>query len=124
MSSRQSERRTEADRRSESRGGRRSHDQPGFTPLVLVVGRDGTPQRESETILRELRFAVAPAADMAEAIRVLEGLNPDLIVAQRDEAAQLRATGSVDVPIVEYDGLATDVDDLVERVRQAIRKSR
>lgn len=121
MSSRPSERRTLSDRRRASRGGRRPLDQQGFTPLVLVVGHGDTPQRECETILRELRFAVAPAADMAEAIRVVEGLHPDLIVAQRDEASQLRATAAVDVPVVEYEDGAADSGGLVERVRRAIR---
>ena len=67
---------------------------------------------------------MAPAADLNEAIRVVEGLHPDLIVAQREEASQLRASKSVDVPVVEYDGSARDIDGLIERVRQAIRKSR
>ena len=124
MSSSPSERRARSDRRGAPRGGRRSHDQPGTTPLVLVVGHGGTPQRESETILRELKFAVAPAADLNEAIRVVEGLHPDLIVAQREEASQLRASKSVDVPVVEYDISARDTDGLIERVRQAIRKPR
>ena len=124
MSSSPSERRARSDRRGAPRGGRRSHDKPGTTPLVLVVGHGGAPQRESETILRELKFAVAPAADLNEAIRVVEGLHPDLIVAQREEASQLRASKSVDVPVVEYDGSAQDTDGLIERVRQAIRKPR
>jgi ABC-type Fe3+-hydroxamate transport system substrate-binding protein len=91
---------------------------------VLVVGRGGAPQRESETILRELKFAVAPATEMAEALRVLEGLHPDLIVAQREDASQLRASESVDVPVVEYDGGPRGIDDLIERIRLAIRKRR
>ena len=124
MSSNPSERRAKSDRRRAPRGGRRSHDQAGTTPLILVVGHGGAPHRESETILRELKFAVAPAADLDEAIRVVEGLHPDLVVAQHEEAARLRASTSVDVPVVEYDGGAQDTQDLVERVRQAIRKRR
>ena len=124
MSSSPSERRARSDRRGAPRGGRRSQDQPGTTPLILVVGNGGTPQRESETILRELKFAVAPAADMNEAVRIVEGLHPDLIVARREEALRLRANKSVDMPVVEYDDGARGADDLVERIRQAIRKRR
>ena len=124
MSSSPSERRAKSDRRRAPRGGRRSHDQPGTTPLILVVGHGDAPERESETILRELKFAVAPAADISEAIRVVEGLHPDLIVARREEASQLRASRSVDVPVVEYEGGAREIDGLIERVRQAMRKRR
>ncbi|HJR60882.1 MAG TPA: response regulator [Vicinamibacterales bacterium] len=119
-----SERRTNPDRRKAVRGGRRPQDRPGSTPLVLVVGAGGNPRRESETILRELKFAVAPAANLSEALRVVEGLHPDLIVAQPEEASRLRATGSVTVPIVEYDSQDPSEGRLVERLREALRKRR
>ena len=49
-------------------------------------------------------------------------LRPDLIVARPEEASRLRAEGTVGVPIVEFDGAAAG--DLVERLREAIRKRR
>jgi hypothetical protein len=116
-----SERRRQPDRRTAARGGRRPHDPQGSAPLVLVVGDGGTPQHESETILRELKFAVAPAADVSEALRVVEGLHPDLIVARPKEASLLRETG---LPIVEYSSQDTADGKLVERLREAIRTRR
>ena len=116
-----SEGRRDQDRRRAARGGRRPHDRPGTTPLVLVVGNGGAPQRESETILRELKFAVAPASDVSEALRVVEGLQPDLIVAPADDASRLRGTG---VPIVEYTSSDAADGGLVKRMREVIRKRR
>ena len=116
------DRRSQTDRRRAVRGGRRPTDLPGSTPLVLVVGSGANPQRASEAILRELRFAVAPAADLSEAIRVVEGLHPDLIVVRPDEAARLRAMIAVTVPVVEHDGDRADDSGLVERIRDAIRQ--
>jgi hypothetical protein len=114
-----SERRLTPDRRRAARGGRRPYDEPGTTPLVLVVGRGDAPQRESETILVELKFAVAPARDADEARRIVETLHPDLIVAPPDDASRLSDTG---LPIVAYAiGDAAD-GALVQRIRETIRK--
>jgi hypothetical protein len=119
-----SQRRSGPDRRTSVRGGRRPHDKPGSAPLVLVVGNGSDPQQESETILGQLRFAVAPAASVPEALRVVQSLRPDLIVARPEEARRLRAEGSVAVPIVEYDGAQPGETTLVELLRQAMRNRR
>ena len=116
-----SERRSQADRRKAARGGRRPHDQPGSTPLVLVVGHGADPEQQSATILRDCRFAVAPAVDVPEALRVIDGVHPDLIVAGPEEAAGLRGTG---LPIVEYASGDAEGGGLVERLREALRKRR
>ena len=116
-----SERRTQPDRRKASRGGRRPHDRDGFTPLVLVVGSGREPQRESETILRECRFAVAPAVDVPEALRVVDAVHPDLIVAQAEDAPRLKGAG---IPVVEYTIEDASGAELVARLRQAIRGRR
>lgn len=88
---------------------------------MLVVGNGREPQRESETILRECRFAVAPAVDVPEALRVVEAVHPDLIVAQAEDAPRLKGTG---VPVVEYKADDASGADLVARLRQAIRGRR
>jgi hypothetical protein len=87
------------------------------------VGDGRNPRQEAETILGELRFAVAPAADVSEALRIVKSLHPDLIVARPKDALRLRAEGTVRVPIVEYDGGAAE-HGLVERLRKTIRKRR
>jgi hypothetical protein len=59
-----------------------------------------------------------------EALRVAQSLHPDLIVARPEEARRLRAEGTVDVPIVEYDGADPGETTLVELLREAMRKRR
>jgi uncharacterized phage protein gp47/JayE len=118
------ERRQGSDRRRAPRGGRRPEDKPGFAPLVLVVGDGRQPERESEAILARLNFAVAPAADLAEARRVIESLNPDLIVAHAEDAERLRDEGNVKVPIVESGDERRAAEALVQRIRFALRQAR
>jgi hypothetical protein len=119
------ERRHGSDRRKAPRGGRRPYDKQGFAPLVLVVGDGHQPEKESETILARLNFAVAPAASVSEAKRVIESLHPDLIVARADVAAKLRGNGdALTVPIVESGDDRRDADALVQRIRFALRQSR
>jgi len=119
-----SQRRAQPNRRKAVRGGRTPSDLPGFAPLVLVVGDGRDPRSEAEAILGKLRFAVAPAADVSEALRVVKSLQPDLIVAGPQDASRLRAEGSVAVPIVEYDSREAAAVALVERLRDAIRSRR
>jgi CheY-like chemotaxis protein len=121
MSSSPSERRAKPDRRQAVRGGRRPYDEPGVTPLVLVVGNGDAPQRDAETILGKLKCAVAMASDANDALRVLESLHPDLIVTRPDAAPDLRGAG---IRIVEYEGDVADGPELVDRVLAALRKNR
>ena len=118
------ERRQGPDRRKAPRGGRRPEDKSGFAPLVLVVGDGRRPEREAEAILARLNFAVAPAADLAEAKRVIESLNPDLIVAHADDAERLREDKNVRVPIVESGDERREAEALVQRIRFALRQAR
>jgi hypothetical protein len=86
----------------------------------MVVGNGKEPERESERILGELHLAVAPAADLSEALRVVDSLRPDLIVARASDAEKLRAQPGLDITIVEYSGASDDA--LVDRVRAAMRR--
>ena len=118
------ERRNTADRREKARGGRRPYDVAGLAPLVLVVGE--APERDSEcgVILSRLHFAVAPATDVAEALRVIDAVHPDLIVAGPASAARLRSDRTISLPLVEFDAAREDGDALVERIRSAVRALR
>lgn len=118
------ERRSTGDRRQRPRGGRRPYDVAGLTPLVLVVG--DTQERETEcgVILSRLQFAVAPATDVADALRVIDAVHPDLIVAGPGPADRLRRNESISLPLVEFDAAREDGDALVERIRSAIRTER
>lgn len=119
-----SERRNGPDRRHVPRGGRRPHDEAGFAPLVLVVGDQHERDSQCEAILGQLRFAVAPAADVPEALRVIDAVNPDLIVARPDAAQRLRGEPSISVPVIEFGAQSGDGDALLERIRDAIRTRR
>ncbi len=119
-----SERRNGPDRRHVSRGGRRPHDEAGFAPLVLVVGDQHERDPQCEAILAQLRFAVAPAADVPDALRVIDAVHPDLIVARPDAAHKLRGEASISVPVLEFGAQSGDGDALLERIRDAIRTRR
>jgi DNA-binding NtrC family response regulator len=113
------------DRRTQSRGGRRSEDRPGFAPLVLVADEDPSSRDVCETILAKLHFAVAPVDSIDKAVSVIGTLRPDVIVVSaRDSAALQRAAWPSGVPFVNVTDELRDPDALVEAIRHAIRTSR
>jgi CheY-like chemotaxis protein len=118
------ERRNTGDRREKPRGGRRPYDVAGFVPLVLVVGDSQEREAEFGTILSRLRFAVTPATNVAEALRVIDAVHPDVIVAGPGPADQLRRDASMSIPIVEFDAVREDGDALVDRIRSVMRTRR
>lgn len=112
------------DRRSVPRGGRRTGDVDGFAPLVLLLGRGETVVAQAETVLARLKFAVTTTGTVAEALRIMEGIRPDVVVAESDAALRLRLESFEDVPIVEMNAEMRDNSDvLVEAIRHALRTS-
>src|SRR5205807_10617086 len=81
-----SERRNGPDRRGRPRGGRRTTDQAGYSPLVLVVDRDAHGRDTCEAILAKLRFAVAPVESAEKALSLMAALRPDIVVVRESEA--------------------------------------
>ena len=118
------ERRNKIDRREKPRGGRRPYDVAGSAPLVLVVGNTQEREAECGTILSRLQFAVAPANDVADALRVIDAVRPDVIVAGPESAEHLRSDRTIALPVVEFDPAREDGDALVERIRRAVRTRR
>jgi PleD family two-component response regulator len=122
-----SERRDTPDRRRTPRGGRRPQDPQGYSPLVLVADDDANSGARCVAILARLRFAVAPAHSVEEAIKVMEALRPNLIVARlRDEPA-LRAQMAINPEIGEIPMITlTSENDapllLVEEIRRALNR--
>src|SRR5437763_17033828 len=95
------DRRDVPDRRRSPRGGRRPGDPQGYSPLILVADDDADSGARCVAILARLRFAVAPAHSVDEAVRVMQALRPTLIVARlRDEPA-LREQMAADPTIGE-----------------------
>ena len=105
-------------------GRSRPYDIAGLAPLVLVVGNAQERESECGVILSRLHFAVAPATDVAEALRVIDAVHPDLIVAGPSSAERLRRDRTISLPLVEFDPAREDGDALVERIRSAMRVRR
>ena len=110
------------ERRRQPRGGRRATDVAGFAPLVLVLGSGETAVAQAEAVLARLRFAVTTTGTVQEALRILEGIRPDVVVAEPEAASRIRLEWPEHVPVVEMNGeMRDDPDALVEAIREAIR---
>ena len=64
---------------------------------------------------------MAPTRSIEEATRVMEALRPNLIVARIADAAALRQTTGVDVPVVLLADDLLDPELLVEEIRRELR---
>jgi hypothetical protein len=110
------------DRRRVPRGGRRATDVAGSAPLVLVLGRGEAAVAQAETVLARLKFAVTTTGTVEEALRIMEGIRPDVVVAEPEAASRVRLEWPEHVPVVEMNGEMRDNPDaLVEAIREAIR---
>lgn len=123
------ERRQGGDRRHVPRGGRRPGDPQGYAPLVLVADDDPESGARCIAILSRLRFAVAPAHSVEEAIRVVQSLRPDLIVARLHDEAALREAMEQDAGIGHIPILILTADNdhpanLVDEIRRVLRHDR
>jgi len=116
------------DRRHVPRGGRRPGDTQGYAPLVLVADDDPNSGARCVAILSRLRFAVAPAHSVEEAVRVMRSLHPDLIVARLRDEADLRSEMLADpslgeIPILALTPENDHPDNLVDEIRRVLRQS-
>lgn len=112
------------DRRRLPRGGRRASDVAGFAPLVLLVGRGDTVVPQAEAVLARLKFAVTTTGTVQEALRIMDSIRPDVVVAEPDAAIRLGLESLDPLPIVQMTSEMHDNPEvLVEAVRQAIRAS-
>ena len=112
------------DRRSTRRGGRRATDKPGYAPLVLLIDGDEDSNTRCEAILAKLHFAVAPTRSVDEAIRVMEALRPNLVIASVADAAALRQATAADLPLVILGEDLLDPEALVNEIRRELRSRR
>ncbi|MEO6237388.1 MAG: response regulator [Vicinamibacterales bacterium] len=122
----QSDRRDVPDRRQTPRGGRRPGDPMGYSPLILVADDDANSGARCVAILARLRFAVAPAHSVEEAIKVMEALHPNLIVVRLKDEPALRAEMKQNPAIGEIPLLTlTEENDapqlLIEAIREKLR---
>jgi hypothetical protein len=112
------EQRSTIDRRRRPRGGRRSADTGGLTPLVLVVGGATSAADASEAVLAKLRFGVATAETADEAVRLLPTLRPDVVVVPAEDVLRLRQ----EAPTEELRVIAmrNDPELLIEAIRRTL----
>jgi hypothetical protein len=113
-----------ADRRGRPRGGRRAGDKPGYAPLVMLVDENAENGARCEAILAKLRFAVAPAHTVDEAVRVMDALRPNLVVARVQDVERLRQATPSGVPFVALTEEHNDLELMVEEIRRALRSVR
>jgi hypothetical protein len=116
------DKRNGADRRHRPRGGRRTGDQQGFAPLVLLVDEDADSGQRCEAILAKLRFAVAPAHTLAEATRVMDALRPNLIVGHVSDPEALKRAAPADIPLVILNEALSEPEAMIGEIRRALRK--
>lgn len=120
----ESDRRDVPDRRLTPRGGRRPGDPMGYSPLILVADDDANSGARCVAILARLRFAVAPAHSVEEAVKVMEALRPNLIVARLKDEPALRAQMSANAAIGDIPLLTlTEENDAPQLLIEAIRKA-
>jgi CheY-like chemotaxis protein len=99
----------------------------GYSPLILVADDDANSGARCVAILARLRFAVAPAHSVEEAVKVMQSLHPTLIVARlRDEPA-LRAHMAADPEIGDIPLLTLTPENdapqlLIEAIREALHR--
>lgn len=122
----EAERRGGPDRRQNARGGRRPGDVMGYSPLILVADDDASNGARCVAILAKLRFAVAPAYSVDEAIKVMEALRPNLIVARLADAPilkeQMVANPEIgEIPLITMTAKNDDPAVLIEEIRAALR---
>jgi PleD family two-component response regulator len=120
------ERRKNRDRRRFARGGRREYDREGFSPLILVVDEDQDSAARSEAILAALKFAVAPARSVDEALAVMRALRPNLVVARVREPRRLaeemeRSELTATVPLLLVTDEIASPDSLIAAIRDVLR---
>ena len=121
------ERRGVPDRRQTPRGGRRPGDPMGYSPLILVADDDASNGARCVAILAKLRFAVAPAYSVEEAVKVMQALRPTLIVARLADEPELRAKMASDpeigeIPLITMTAENDDPAVLIEEIRRALRR--
>jgi CheY-like chemotaxis protein len=99
----------------------------GYSPLVMVADDDASNGARCVAILAKLRFAVAPAHSVEEAVKVMHALRPDLIVARLADEPELRKHMKADpslgeIPLITMTAANDDPAVLVEEIRQALRR--
>lgn len=90
--------------------------------MVMVVESDDTRRTITETLLVSSRFAVAPVASVDGALAICRGMAPSVIVCNEDDESRVReGLRPLVIPILVTDTAPEALDELVERIRLAVR---
>jgi CheY-like chemotaxis protein len=110
-------------RRRHPRGGRRSTDVSGYSPMILFVDEDSYKRDVAEAILSKLRFAVAPVESVDRAVAVTRAMRPAVVLANEKDVNDLRRRifQSTPIPIVALTHELRTADGLVDAIRIALR---
>lgn len=88
----------------------------------MLVGKDAEVMGLAEAVLAKLRFAVSPATSVSEALNAIPTLRPDIIVADRDDAARIRREApELQSVVVMTEAMRGAPLALVDRIRDTIR---
>jgi urocanate hydratase len=91
---------------------------------VLLVGSGESVIAQSEAVLAKLRFAVATSGSVEEALRVMTGIRPDVVVAEAEAASRIRMEAPEHMPVVEMnDEMRDDPERFVDGIRQSLRSN-
>ncbi len=117
-----SEHRQGPDRRRQPRGGRRTGDHGDFSPLVLLIGDEDPVTSMAEAVLAKLRFAVATSRSVDDALKVVTGIKPDIVVAGAETAERVRASAPEGLAVVVMtDEMRRDPEVLIPAIRATLR---
>ena len=90
----------------------------------MVVGDHAAVGDATGAVLAKLKFAVAPSNTVEDALRVLTTLQPDLILANADDAARLRREWpEYRAVLVVTDDMREDPYVLIAEVRKLLKPS-
>jgi CheY-like chemotaxis protein len=88
----------------------------------MVVGQDAVAVNLAEAVLAKLRFGVTTASSVGDALRVLQTLKPEIVVATSADAGRIRMEAPEHLSVVEMtDQMRENPLELVEAIRERLR---
>ena len=89
---------------------------------MLLVGDDEPVTSMAEAVLAKLRFAVTTSKTVDDAIRVLAGLRPDIVVAGAADANRVKREAAAKLSVVVMtDDMRENPEVLIPAIRETLR---
>ena len=87
---------------------------------MLLIGDEDPVTSMAEAVLAKLRFAVATSVD--DALKVVTGIKPDIVVAGAETAERVRASAPEGLAVVVMtDEMRRDPEVLIPAIRATLR---